>query len=152
MLWSRKSSQIEKLYPFSARMFVDGTMSTTGGVPIVICITGGSAALYEYEVVEHVEYIGEKTTSNSTESFADSSGVNMVQNIVNKTNADRTNGYRQPVDTALGLGQSLFDSMGNAMSKTAESDGFKYLMKLAVEQGTKYALSSGGRVASNLLR
>lgn len=74
---------ILKVYPFSARSAF-GTSAPdneNGGAPMVWIMIGTASTQYEYEYVQHSEYVGELTQNQRTQDHSLPGDLNIVQQI-----------------------------------------------------------------------
>lgn len=99
---------IRACYPLSNKQYIATGVPETGGVPMVVMMTGVTGNEFEYEVVTHCEFIGAATAASNTPSHCDVDGLSRVQNaaagatVKRAADADRTN--------AKSMAQSMLES------------------------------------------
>lgn len=73
-----------RVYPFSQGAPATAT-SLVGAAPLAIMIVSGApSSNFEFEIVEHVEYVGAASSAMATPSHSDANGFQMVQNAAGR--------------------------------------------------------------------
>jgi len=136
-------------YPLSQMQFLSATaanaLSVVGGAPMAIVFDGVAGNTFEFEVVTHVEYVGNISQSMLTESHADSQGFSIVQNTagrVNQMRAESPSYMSQAKAFASGLADSVASQSGIGMR-----DAGRMIGDIGAEYG-RYRLR-GGRSRRN---
>ena len=98
-------STVKTLYPFSNHQQLEATdYRNNGGAPIVFCVTGGTEAPYEFEIVQHIEYTGEAVVAQATPNGIDAGAVEHSQSVLQDVNGHRTE--RTPREEVHAAGKS----------------------------------------------
>jgi len=113
---------LERVYPFSNGESVTSNAAdvNAGAVTVAALIYGVVGNTYEFEVVEHVEYIGNLAEPGYTENLSDPDGLAMVQSAANRAQRGRV-------------------ASGESFKKTFK----KELVKIAKETATTALLKGG---------
>lgn len=80
---------ISALFPFSQGQSIDSTSTTVGAPIILFMATGNPGNTFEYEIIQHLEYIGSLTQSVASKSHADADGLSMVTDVAGSVDALR---------------------------------------------------------------
>lgn len=98
------------LYPFSQLNSLASTSLTIGAPIMVVCVTSSASNAFEYEVVEHVEYIGVATQAAATKSHSDQEGLSKVTEAAGNTPAARAaSGSSQEVSFLQQLRKTIYE-------------------------------------------
>jgi hypothetical protein len=81
---------LRSLFPLSDMLSIDEADAGIGGVPLMFQIeTAVAQQPFEFEVVQHVEYVGKLTTAYMTKSHTDVGAMGMIQEAANSMRLDR---------------------------------------------------------------
>lgn len=99
------------LYPYSQQNAITAAVQTIGAPIIVIGIQSTAANAFEYEVVQHVEYIGSLTQSMATKSHSDQNGLSKVTEAAGNVMSLRAaNGAAQEPSFLASLKKTIIDN------------------------------------------
>lgn len=77
------------LYPFAQQNSVNSAAPTIGAPIMVFCVSSTPGNVFEFEIVEHIEYIGSLTQPAATRSHSDQDGLSKVTEAAGNTPAAR---------------------------------------------------------------
>lgn len=77
------------MYPFSQGQHCDSGSPTVGAPIIAFMATGVTGNTFEFEIIQHVEYIGRDTQAMATKSHSDQDGLSKVTNVAGNVQALR---------------------------------------------------------------
>jgi hypothetical protein len=137
---SGASEALRALYPLSDYEYVHSSVSTNGGVPMVIMFTGSPDLKYEFEVITHAEYVGRPTRATSTVSACDINGMSRIQDAAARTTAKR------PSSTSRSSGQSMLKEFIGLMASNQD-----YIASAARTVGNMYAGFNSGARANRMM-
>jgi hypothetical protein len=101
----------QMLYPFSQQNAISPTAQTVGAPIIIIGIQSTAQNSFEYEVVQHVEYIGPLTQSMATKSHSDQNGLSKVTEAAGNVMGLRAaNGAAQEPSFLASLKKTIIDN------------------------------------------
>lgn len=125
---SGNAATILRTYPLSNGEPLSSALADiTYGAPIIgAIITGEPLNQYEFEIIEHVEYIGLSAQSRLTENSADPDGLALVQTAVARTMRARTAG--KPMKKAFK--QELLRAAAQVSKKALMKGGMTLLAML----------------------
>lgn len=83
---------IETMFPFSQSQCLSSTNTTNGAPIMAFAVTGVSGNTYEWEIIQHCEYIGSPTQSVATRSHADAEGLSTITEIAGNIPSERQAG------------------------------------------------------------
>lgn len=120
--------ELQAIYPLSQMQFLHNTYVTPnstgvtglcGGGPVAIVFDGVEGNQYEFEVIQHTEFIGYITQSMLTKSHADSVGFAAVQQAASTLSIKRgaNSTLTQAKAFASGMGESIASQSGFTMKK-----------------------------------
>lgn len=99
------------LYPFSQQNALTAASQTVGGPIMIIGIQSTSQNQFEFEIIEHVEYIGSLTQSMATKSHSDQNGLSKVTEAAGNVMGLRaSNGAPQETSFLSSLKQTIIDN------------------------------------------
>lgn len=99
------------LYPFSQQNALTSTSLSVGAPIMVIGVQSLHNNAFEFEIVQHVEYIGALTQSMATKSHSDQAGLSKVTEAAGNVMANRaSNGAPQEISFLNSLRQTIVDN------------------------------------------
>lgn len=143
---AQASDTLNALFPFSNGQYIDPTIQTIGGCPLMIYFTGTAANTFEVEIVQHAEYIGSAASNMATPSHSDAVGFQVVntaaalvqQKATQKPGASRPSIMREAIAETLHSLRPVASFVGKSAYNLAKTPAGQ----AAMARAGSYALSA----------